>query len=478
MSRDWNQWESIAKGLAGLLHPLAEVSLYSEQGEEVQVLNRLSAITERPTGEVEPSTRRLPDGRVVREWVVALDQPSGYLRLRVDVSLFASLHKELGLLLGEQLPVSELSLQALVDREIQGYLREHRLSLGAASRRHRQQLVYRLHKAGAFEFKDAATHIAQALATSRATVYNDLAWATALRKVSVHQVDTFTVQRFGGNPAGVVLDALELPDEIMQRIAREMNLSETSFVLPSSVADFRLRYFTPTGHEVIFCGHSTVGALYMLAHEGRSGIVGPGTYPFTVETAAGVLAMEVTVGEEETIQVSYDTPTIALKRERASPLSIAKHLGLDPQLIDPTIPAFLENTNRTVFLTVRSLRDLEAAQLDLRRATSYGRERNLVVFCLVSNQTLEASNQLHIRCYAPTVGIAEDPFTGSVQGGLAAYALENQLVRKDITEIGIEQGDFLGRPGRVRVRIEKTGGHYRARVQASAVHCFSTEIEL
>ncbi len=88
------------------------------------------------------------------------------------------------------------------------------------------------------------------------------------------------------------MDAEQLDETLMRKITRELNLSETSFVLPSKRGDFRLRYFTPTGHEISFCGHSTVGALFVIAHEKRYRIDRPGIYDFNVETLSGILKMQ------------------------------------------------------------------------------------------------------------------------------------------------------------------------------------------
>src|ERR1700733_1589477 len=92
-----------------------------------------------------------------------------------------------------------------------------------------------------------------------------------MRVYKIHHIDSFTNVMFGGNPTVTVLNADSLTDEEMKKIAREMNLSETGFVLSSQKADFRLRFFTPPGDEIKFCGHATVGALCAIAREGLFG---------------------------------------------------------------------------------------------------------------------------------------------------------------------------------------------------------------
>ena len=89
--------------------------------------------------------------------------------------------------------------------------------------------------------------------------------------VEIWQVDAFTARPFGGNPAGVVLDAVELSDEQMRKIAAEMNVAETAFVTPASRPDhdLRLRWFTPSGKEITFCGHATVATAHVLVETRR-----------------------------------------------------------------------------------------------------------------------------------------------------------------------------------------------------------------
>lgn len=88
-----------------------------------------------------------------------------------------------------------------------------------------------------------------------------------MKIIDLHQVDAFTDKLFGGNPAGVVTNADGLTEEEMQKIAREMNLSETAFVLKPTQdgADVRLCFYTPPGDRIKFCGHATIGTLFQLA---------------------------------------------------------------------------------------------------------------------------------------------------------------------------------------------------------------------
>lgn len=98
--------------------------------------------------------------------------------------------------------------------------------------------------------------------------------------------------------------------------------------------------------------------------------------------------------------------------------------------------------------------------------------------CALAPEAFDQKNQFHMRCFAPLVGIPEDPFTGSVLGGLTAYVDTFGLLPRDSGSFRVEQGHFIERPGVVKVEFSKKQGTYRAKVFAQAVHCFSTEINL
>src|ERR1041385_4985743 len=101
-----------------------------------------------------------------------------------------------------------------------------------------------------------------------------------MKKITIHQTDAFTDSIFGGNPAGVVLDANYLTDEEMKNIAREMNLSESAFVLKPTqkTADIKIRYFTCGKEEIKFCGHATIATLYEIGRTGAFGTEKNGVY--------------------------------------------------------------------------------------------------------------------------------------------------------------------------------------------------------
>ena len=481
----------LARHLVDLFYPLVELSLFDEKGVIQEIFNAFSTLKEDIESDIKnrhdgnPFPELLAAGRTVRCLILPLHSGKeimGYLRLRYDLTHFKSLQEQLNFLLqttgGNRGDGVTDSWKESIDQVITHYLSENKINITAANAKQKRDLISRLQNKGLLDFKESSAYVASKLQISRATVYNYLKTTATFKKVGIHQVDAFTNEKFGGNPAGVVLDADELGELTMRKIARELNLPETAFVLPSKKGVFRMRYFTPTGHEITFCGHSTVGALYMIAKERRFGIERAGHYTFDVETLCGVLKMEATIDDKEEIRIAYETPKIQLKRVQISHEDVAKAAGFDFHLIDPSHPVMFEETNKDLFIAARSLDDLKKAECDPKSFAQFSKQHDIVALCILSPKTFDQKNQFHLRCFAPLVGIPEDPFTGSVLGGLTAYVDMFGLLSKGAHHFRVEQGHFIDRPGSVNIEFSKKRGNYHAKVFAQAVHCFSTDINL
>ncbi len=469
----------LAQQLCSLFHPLVEVAVYrAPEQEPVKIYNSLSThalrLDELPTG-FGTTLRRLRDGRQVRSVRLHLGGADELL-VTLDLDPFSKLS---ALFAGSEpagdpvIPGRD-QIQLLID----GYLQQQACTREALTRPQKRELINQLYKRGLFDVKDASVMIAELLRTSRATVYNYLTEAKMRLSVHVHQVDTFTDEPFHGNPAGVVLDAQALDDDTMSKIAREMNLSETAFVLPSDSADFRLRYFTRSGQEVRFCGHSTVGALYMIAHQEQFGVSGPGRYAFRIDTGVGVVSVWVTVERDDTIIVSFDAPRIELRPMEVTHADLAAVLGTDVDAFVKKLPVEVENTNRIALAGVCGLKNLLRIDPDMRALTAWCQTHDVIAVCLATTETDDSSHHAQCRVFCPAVGIPEDPFTGAIQGGLAAYLQKSGFLSEQQTVFCFEQGQAMGRPGTVRIELHHGRDGYAARIFAQAVHFFSTEIKL
>jgi len=263
-------------------------------------------------------------------------------------------------------------------------------------------------------------------------------------RIPIVQIDAFTSQAFGGNPAGVVLDASGLSDAQMLSIAKEMNVSETAFLTPSRAADYRLRWFTP-GEEVTFCGHATVATGHALYEAGRF------TAPrLTFETLGGKL------GLARTDDVFWLEPEPRVLTPFTEPLEeILQALSLTTADVADWGPPTL-TPERDLLLPCRGLDALRRSRPSATLVEAGGRHR-LRGIALISRETLDPASATHSRFYAPAVGVSEDPVTGSMHASLAEYMRGLGLVDE---RFQAEQGDLMGRPGRLMVetRGPRVGG--------------------
>ncbi len=284
--------------------------------------------------------------------------------------------------------------------------------------------------------------------------------------VAILQVDAFTDRPFAGNPAGVVLDADGLAEPTMQAIAAEMNLADTAFLCapPRPGARPRLRWFTPS-REVRYCGHATVATVHALVETGRlrgSRIV--------FDTLGGGLPVEVERGGAGAV-VWLGPAVPELRPAPRDADAIAAELGLGAPARG-TWAAAAVTPDGDLLLPAAGLAAVRALAPEMsalgRRADAAG----LRGVCVVSRETVDPGSSTHCRFFAPHFGIPEDPVTGSVHSSIAVWLLAHGLlpgVEGQASFVG-EQGDTLGRPGRLAVRVDVAGGQAtRVRVGGRAV---------
>lgn len=285
-----------------------------------------------------------------------------------------------------------------------------------------------------------------------------------MSEIQIRQVDAFTTKPFAGNYAGVVPDGDGLSDAQMLSIAREMNVSETAFILPPSQpgADLRIRWFTP-GEEVPLCGHATVASFHLLAEEGRRGMERPGTYAFRLETRSGILAVTVEK-EQQGAQVEFELPVPAFRSLADAPMRVLNALGLLPAALDAALPIVAENY---LYLPVRGLRELGAIRPDYVALADACTDVGVMGVSVLTLETIEPTSAVHSRFFAPGLGVNEDPVTGSANGPLGVYLqrfvaplgralASTKLPDGRLVYVG-EQGDEVERPGRVAIRLKVEG---------------------
>ena len=280
------------------------------------------------------------------------------------------------------------------------------------------------------------------------------------RTVKFYQADVFTENVFGGNPVAVVPEASFLTDTEMQKIAREMNLSETVFVLPPTIppAQFRLRFFTPT-REIAFAGHPVLGAFCVLAHIGRVTLQEPFTR-IHQETHVGVFSVDLFVrnGQIREIMMAQPKPEFLGVVEPLRDLfEVAKAIAVPKTKITGTgLPVEVVSTGFPVMVVpVRTLTAVSAATPNIALINSMCEQHKAHGVMVFSTVTVEPESTVHTRMFAPIVGVMEDPATGSASGALGAYLVKNRVVDAGpMTEIICEQGYEVDRPSRLVVRVE------------------------
>ena len=297
-----------------------------------------------------------------------------------------------------------------------------------------------------------------------------------MKKIKLLQVDAFTDVPYTGNPAAVIPDARELDDLKMQAIAKEMNLSETVFVLPSKKpgADLQMRWFTPTT-EVPLCGHATIAGFHALAEEGMYGMGKEGTYSFTLETASGNLPVEV---EKTTggAKILFGLKLPKFERVSHYKLDLLRVLNLALSDFETRLSMVRDDF---LYVPIRRLHTLWNMHPNFFAISNFLHGRNLGGLCVFTTETVDRDSVVYSRFFAPNLGINEDPVTGAANGPLGVYLFENGIIRGEngIISIKAEQGDVIGRRGRVQVHIEVADGKpIGVRIGGTAVTVFSGEM--
>jgi trans-2,3-dihydro-3-hydroxyanthranilate isomerase len=275
--------------------------------------------------------------------------------------------------------------------------------------------------------------------------------------------DVFTDQPLQGNPLAVIPDATGLTNEQMLAIAKEFNLSETSFVLPSAKADVRAKYFTTT-KELPVAGHPTIGTVFALHRRGK--IKGE---KLKLELKAGVfeIGLEQEATKLQRAWMDQGTPTNLgreLNRDRA-----AKAIGLHLEDLGDLPIILVSAGNPFVIIPVKSLRSLAQASLIPYSLSQVEGTHPLGIFVF----TPHAKNaNVQCRMFAEAEGsITEDPATGSAHGPLGWYMATYGLLEfeRDTAQFVSHQGIEMGRPSELHVRVIKTGGDFSVSVGGHAV---------
>jgi trans-2,3-dihydro-3-hydroxyanthranilate isomerase len=298
-----------------------------------------------------------------------------------------------------------------------------------------------------------------------------------LMKYTFHIVDVFSSRPFGGNQLAVLPDAGGISADGMQRIAREFNFAETTFVLPKKGAadtyTYRVRIFTPRA-ELDFAGHPTVGtacALVMKRHERLSDPI-----RLVLEENVG----PVTVDVAERAEGFHGTLTLAGKLEAPtdapSPADLAAVLSIEPAEVSQVFFAGVGVPFCFAQLSSSEVVD-RAAMNRAAWAATLARAWSPHVFFFAGN--LRDGGKLYARMCAPALGIEEDPATGSACAALVGAMTARPDFDGTVYRLSIQQGVSMGRPSQIEAEARKNGGVVTSvSVGGAAAYIASGEIEV
>jgi PhzF family phenazine biosynthesis protein len=299
-------------------------------------------------------------------------------------------------------------------------------------------------------------------------MHQDSQWILSIREKKghrmnkkVYEIRAFVSESGGGNPAGVVPDAEGLTDEAMQAIAKRVGFSETAFVLPSTRADFKVRFFTPT-EEVALCGHATIGTFSAMAQLKK---ILPGSY--TQETQAGVL--ETRVYDDGTVLMDQVRPIYGEPIDGATEMRVAASLSLaSPCKIGPYKMEIVSTGLRDLMVPVESLEEIapnaEAISVlsDALDVTGYHVfEVPETLQAVQSHPEFWTVPDVFCRNFAPLYGIPEESATGTSNGALACYLYQNGLkddVKTGTVRMTFRQGLQMGSPSKIEAELVVSEG--------------------
>ncbi len=300
-----------------------------------------------------------------------------------------------------------------------------------------------------------------------------------MKKLITYQIDSFTKERFKGNPAGVVVNADGLNDDQMQMIARELNNSETAFLFSpdQSDCDGIIRYFTPKT-EVPTCGHATIAAMYAKALEDNLN-----SCVLKYKTRIGILQFEIikTNGDYQIImtQGKFELgPTC----DDYTMEELLTALGLQYSDLDKKCPIQTASTGHSkVIIGIKSRVKLNDLTPDFNALADLSKRINCNGYFVFTFNSDCEDILTYGRMFAPAIGINEDPITGNANGPLGGYLIQNKIVdfKDNLFEFNGRQGEKIARPGVVHIRVEiENNKPSLIQIKGEAVVIFKTEIKI
>ncbi|HEO8419269.1 MULTISPECIES: PhzF family phenazine biosynthesis isomerase [unclassified Niallia] len=287
-----------------------------------------------------------------------------------------------------------------------------------------------------------------------------------MKTISILHYDAFTEQPDKGNPAGIVLEGEKYTEEEMQKIAKDVGFNETAFVLRSDRADLKIRYFTP-GHEVNLCGHATIATIFALKTNGHLSE----KVVFSIETKAGVLPIRINQNKQSSPSIIMKQVTPQFKEFKGSRHELADVIGIKESDIDEKHPILYGNTGLwTLLVPIKELHVFSKMAVKNDLFPSILKEIPHASIHPFSLETYDVNATMHGRHFSsPYSGTIEDPVTGTASGVMGAYYVTYVDEKWKNEPIIIEQGQEIGRDGRVTVLVAERKGQLDVEISGTAV---------
>lgn len=270
----------------------------------------------------------------------------------------------------------------------------------------------------------------------------------------LYLVDVFAETRYSGNQLAVVRDSGALSTPEMQRIAKEMHFSETTFITSEEEHEggYDVRIFTPD-FELPFAGHPTIGTAYIV----QTQVIGKQVESVRLNLKVGQIpvAFSYKGGATDVLWMRQNEPVFGKVLQAES---VAGALGLRPSDIDAKFPTMSVSTGLPfVIVPLKSLRAVRHVRLDSSAAAKVLKASSSLAFLVFSRETYEKENHLNVRVLGPSPSVPEDPATGSGNGCLAAYLVKHRYFGDDKIDVRVEQGYEVGRRSLLLLRARKVG---------------------
>ncbi len=269
-------------------------------------------------------------------------------------------------------------------------------------------------------------------------------------KINIKIINAFTESLKGGNPAGVILNSPDLNDNQMKLITKNLRVSETSYIFPSDIADYDVKFFSPET-EVDLCGHATIATFYAMFIENL--IPNRMIVTLTQKTKSGILPVEIYRNKNGV----FDKIMMIQKKPEFKDIildfsEIADSLNISTQSIDNDLPNQIVSTGLyTLPICIDSFKKIKKIKPDFDKIKNICQKYNVGSFHVFTFDTIESDSIYHARNFAPLYGINEDPVTGTANGAVCSYLFFNKIISKN--KLICEQGDIIKRSGRVYVNI-------------------------